>query len=107
MNPMTAQSHWDERMSRVIPERPRPVQPALTRANRSVSCGWQATRRLSAVSFWRRRTCEPTCDRMRLLLLFLIYATILSVALARRGLRSAAGATKPEPEPDPYPTRVL
>lgn len=42
---------------------------------------------------------------MRLLLLFLIYATILSVALARKGLRSAARATNPVP--DPYPTRVL
>ena len=39
------------------------------------------------------------------LLLYLIYATMLSVAVARKGLRSAAGATSATPEP--FPTRVL
>jgi len=42
---------------------------------------------------------------MRLVLLYLIYATMLSVALARRGRRSSAGATGATPEPSP--TRVL
>src|SRR2546428_50412 len=39
---------------------------------------------------------------MRLVLLYLIYATMLSVALARRGRRSAAGATSATPDPSPH-----
>ena len=42
---------------------------------------------------------------MRLLLLFLIYATILSVALARKGVRSSPGTAYAAAEPNP--TRVL
>src|SRR5713226_7091416 len=42
---------------------------------------------------------------MKLLLVFLFYATALSVGLGRRGLRSAAGGA--HSRPDERPTRVL
>lgn len=42
---------------------------------------------------------------MKLLLLFMIYAAVLSVGLGRRGFRTAARST--HQMPDPRPTRVL
>ena len=43
---------------------------------------------------------------MKLLLVFLLYATALSVGLGRQGFRSAAGRVQSTP-PEEHPTRVL
>lgn len=45
------------------------------------------------------------CSAMKLFLVFLLYATALSIGLGRRGLRSAVGRVRSTP--DERPTRVL